>query len=91
MNITKSVMHWVLTAISMTLAVLIFLISHERLWVEKLKSLGAENILNTPFFKFFDQNLLKIIFPYFIYISFLILLVLIGFVAQRFEMQSAPN
>ena len=79
MDIIKSVIHWILTAIAMTLAALIFLISHERLWIDWIKSKGIEKALDFfPFVKF-DPVFLKLIFPYCVYI--IVLLMLIGITA----------
>lgn len=79
MNIIKSVIHWILTAIAMTLAALIFLISHERLWIDWTKSKGIEKVLSFPLVENFDPNFLKLIYPYVIYL--LLLLLLIGVTA----------
>lgn len=79
MDIMKSVIHWILTAIAMTLAALIFLISHEKLWIDWIKSKGVEKTLDySPFVKF-DPVFLKLIFPYCVY--FIVLLILIGITA----------
>lgn len=73
----KFVSHIVLTIISLSLAILIFLISHEKIWIKELKSFGIENLLYSSFFKKFDPNILKTVFPFLIYLGFLLFLILI--------------
>lgn len=67
----KGLIHVVLTAISMTLAILIFLISHERLWIEELKSWGIKDLLKFPIFETLDNDFIRLIFPYAVYFLFL--------------------
>lgn len=67
----KGLIHVVLTAISMTLAILIFLISHERLWIEELKSWGIKDLLKFPLFETLDNDFIRFIFPYAVYFLFL--------------------
>lgn len=84
MDIIKSVIHWILTAIAMTLAALIFLISHERLWIDWIKSKGIEKALDFfPFVKF-DPVFLKLIFPYCVYIIVLLMLIGITVLSLKF-------
>ena len=75
MDIIKSVIHWILTAIAMTLAALIFLISHERLWIDWIKSKGIEKALESFPLNLFDSTFLKFIFPYGVYAIFLLMLI----------------
>ena len=75
MDIIKSVIHWILTAIAMTLAALIFLISHERLWIDWIKSKGIEKALESFPLNLFDSTFRKFIFPYGVYAIFLLMLI----------------
>ena len=77
MDIIKSVIHWILTAIAMTLAALIFLISHERLWIDWIKSKGIEKALESFPLNLFDSTFLKFIFPYGVYAIFLFFFLLL--------------
>ena len=80
----KGLIHVVLTAISMTLAILIFLISHERLWIEELKSWGIKDLLKFRLFETLDNDFVRLIFPYAVYLLFLGVIIGITWGSIRF-------
>lgn len=80
----KGLIHVVLTAISMTLAILIFLISHEHLWIEELKSWGIKDLLKFPLFETLDNDFVRLIFPYAVYLLFLGVIIGITWGSIRF-------
>lgn len=80
----KVLIHVVLTAISMTLAILIFLISHERLWIEELKSWGIKDLLKFRLFETLDNDFVRLIFPYAVYLLFLGVIIGITWGSIRF-------
>lgn len=83
--LVRNIVHLCLTMISMALAVLIFLISHEKLWIDELKlHINHTEILSFLIINKIDGSFLKLIFPYVTYVIILLLLVFLTHLSIKY-------